>query len=500
MKKNIIETFLSNAKKTPKKTAVIFNDKTHTYEELENDVRNLSGYLEEKGIEKDTHVIVMLPNSYEFIVTMLSIANIGAVMAPINITLKIDAIQKAIQTTHSKFILSEESILNKLKLSKIESVKICSFDATTYDYRFNKNNVPTNQDYILALTSGSTGDPKPIVFTQETKINRALLAARDLYQLSDNEKIIVASPLYHSMGQRLILLPLLIGGVCVLLEKFTPKAWLESVSKYNITFTIAIASHLNILVKLIDDTHDLTSLRTIVSSSSLLEDDVKQECIKKFKCDFHECYGASEVGIITNLSPFDCENKLSSVGTALPFLDMKIVNEKREEVKPYQIGEIITKSKTAFSRYYNNEEKTNESVVDGYFYTADLGMVDEEGYLYLKGRKKDLIIVGGTNVYPVDIENIISQVAGVKECSVVGITDSYFGEIILAAIVKENDDFNLRDVKIACINNLAEYQQPMAYEILETLPKNDLGKIMKHKLQVQFKDYDASRHLRKILK
>lgn len=504
---NIIEIFQNNVKQNPNKRAVIFENSSYTYSEIESDIKRMSIYLEQFNITKNTHAILLLNNSYEYILCMLSLANLGAVLVPLSTTLKANALNKAISSTDSTHIITNTPLKSKLLTHgecSIDAANIISIDTNLNqilidEYLLNKEDISSSEDYILTMTSGSTGDPKPIVFTQETKISRSLLAARDLYNLDSEEVIIVASPLYHSMGQRLVLLPLLIGGTCVLLKKFTPQLWIQAIKKHKVTFTIAIASHLEILVDKIENSSDLNSLRAIVSSSSLLKVDTKKLCIEKFDCDFHECYGASEVGIVTNLSPKDSKNCISSVGKALEFVDLKIVDEDKNEVANGTIGEIICKSETAFSRYYNNELKTKESVIDGYFYTGDLGYVDDEGYLYLSGRKKDIIIVGGTNVYPVDIEIIINQVDSVKECSIIGIDDSYFGEAILAVLVVDEIHFNLKDVKVACIKNLADYQQPMAFEIIKEIPKNALGKVMKHELKNMFKEYDATKLLRKMM-
>jgi len=487
MKKNIIELFQESVLKYPQKTAVIFDDCKYSYSKLENDIKKYSYFLEQEGVKKGTHLILILENSYEYIVCMLSIANLGAVLIPVSTTIKQTSLEKSIDTTDASFIIlhaSKLKMMDKQLLSPkyIALETIYKAQINTEKYFLNKNKVSPEEDYILTMTSGSTGDPKPIVFTQETKIQRALLAAKDLYNLDSDDTIITASPLYHSMGQRLVLLPLLIGATSVLLKKFHHQRWIEHMQNYKVTFTIAIASHLNILVDKLDN-NNIDSLQTLVSSSAPLTTEVKQKLIEKLACEFHECYGASEVGIVTNLDAKTSHQYIQSVGKALEFVDIKIVNEQKEEVPIGVIGEIIAKSTTSFSRYYNNPQKTEESVVDGYFYTGDLGYLDKNDYLYFSGRKKDLIIVGGTNVYPIDVENVISRVEGVEEVAVVGIENDYFGEIIVAVLVINKNKFNLKNVKVACLRSLTDYQQPMQYLIVEKLPKNALGKIMKHKLK-----------------
>lgn len=502
MKQNIISIFQQNVSKYPNKVALVIHDETYTYAELAHDAEKFSAWLLEKGLRIGSHIVVVLDNSYEFVLMMLSTANIGAVLIPVSTTLKREALLKVLETTDSNIILTKEYLGKKINIGV--DVNVLLVDNVLENYQgtvpLGEVKVDIQQDYILTMTSGSTGAPKPIVFTQETKINRSLLAARDLYDLDSNERLIVASPLYHSMGQRLVLLPLLLGASCVMLPKFNAKVWCETVEKHRITFTIAIASHLNILVRHLRTTsYDMSSLKAVVSSSSLLETRVKQECVEKFQCDFHECYGASEVGIVTNLTPTDCQTQLiGSVGRALSFVDMKIVDENKKEVENGVVGEIIAKSKTAFSRYYNNEEQTKKSVINGYFYTGDLGYVDENGYLFLKGRRKEMIIVGGTNVYPSDIEAGLLKAVGVKEVSVIGLEDEYFGEVVVAVLVVDKESFDLKKLKLLCIRNLADYQQPMAFEVVDALPKNALGKVMKHALQEEFQQKDITKNLREI--
>jgi len=486
MKSNIIELFQENVMAYPNKTAVIFNEKKYSYMQLHNDVKKYCIYLKSNGIKEGSHLILLLENSYEYIVLMLSVANLGAVMIPLSPTTKIETLKKSIQTTDTSFILLKSKQIQALKVLQnivlIIDIDDISDKVNAISYELNRPTVSPQADYILTMTSGSTGDPKPIVFTQETKIKRALLAAKDLYHLDDNDIIITASPLYHSMGQRLVLLPLLIGATSVLLKKFHHQRWIEHVQKYKVTFTIAIASHLNILVDKLE-TNRINSLRTLVSSSAPLSIDIKQKLIHRLACELHECYGASEVGIVTNLDFKKSSKYVQSVGKALDFVDLKIVDEEHKEVSTGTVGEIIAKSPTSFSRYYKNPQKTKESVIDGYFYTGDLGYLDIDGYLYFNGRKKDIIIVGGTNVYPIDIENVISKIDGIKEVAVIGVEDNYFGEIIVAVLVIEKEKFNVTNVKVACLRNLTDYQQPMQYLIVEELPKNALGKVMKHKLK-----------------
>ena len=534
---SIIHHFLTQAQQHPMQTAIHFRrqgkaseDAYHSlnYQWVAELTARLSHHLKQAGLQSGEHCVVMLNNSVECALLFLAAAELNLVIAPVASSLAPVAIQTAIDSTDSHYLIATPHILNKYLASderKLSSDQCFAFSAEgsasnfendlsrifdpdyQCDYVLGQTAGSYDSDFILTMTSGSTGQPKPIVLTQKTKVHRSLDGAKDLYQLRGKEVVITASPMYHSLAQRLVLLPLMTGGTSVILSNFTPQIWLEAAETHRVTFTLAVSSHLEqlLLVLQAEDAPetDLSSLRCLVSSSSLLRTETKARCIETFGCDFHECYGASEVGIVSNLSPKDIDahpDLLNTVGKALPYVRLKIVDDNKKEVPIGTVGEIACETTTAFSRYYERPEATAESMVDGFFHTGDLGKLDERGFLYLHGRKKELIIVGGTNVYPKDIESVISQVTGIKEVAVIGVKDAHFGEALLAILVLEGEaSYLVREAKKACMENLADFQQPMAYEVVDALPRNALGKLKKHQLQIQFEGYDATKALRRML-
>jgi len=241
-------------------------------------------------------------------------------------------------------------------------------------------------------------------------------------------------------------------------------------------------------------------LRCIVCCCSLLKSDVKSRLIKEMKCDFHECYGASEVGIVSNLSPETSLKKLHTVGKAVSGVEIKIVDDKRSPVAIGEIGEIACKSTMRFSRYYNNEQATRQSMEDGFFYTGDMGCLDEDGYLIFSGRKKEIIITGGTNVYPMDIEEVLNSHPKVKECAVVGVEDKRLGEAVIAFIISpEGEELSSRELQRYCLHRLADFQQPLAYVFVDDFPRTELGKVIKRKLADQCYGQDITEEWRNIL-
>jgi long-chain acyl-CoA synthetase len=487
MSKNLFDLFEQHVNETPEKTAIIHDNKHLTYQELYRDANTLSAHLHRKGVTKNTHIAIIANNSIEFVTIMLSCAYLGATIVPLPLTLKNERLVKALHRSDCDFAIGWHTTINYLAENNIfhndkliamgKKAGNCDF----YDDFFHNHaafsiryNVPADTNYILTMTSGSTGDPKPIIFTQKTKINRSIIATKEIYDLNDKDTILVSTPLYHSLAQRSVLLPLLIGGTAILLTKFTAKNWLDAVEKHNVTFLFAVSTQLEAITRYIQENTNnlnLNSLNTIISSSALLKINIKENLLNTFHCNIYECYGTSEVGVVTHLK---VKEMMGSVGKPLPFVDLKI--EK---------GEILCKTLTAFEGYYNNEEATQKAHdEEGYFRTGDLGTLDANGYLFYQGRTKDVIITGAINVYPKDIEDIINEFKEVEDCAVIGIENAHFGEIIVACMTeKDNCSIKISDIQKACLKNLTDYQMPQKFKIVKSLPKSGMGKILKNDLK-----------------
>ncbi|RLD81956.1 MAG: long-chain fatty acid--CoA ligase [Bacteroidetes bacterium] len=490
MQKNIFELFSLWVLKTPEKTALVYEDKCISYKNLYEDVLTLSFYLNNSGVTKGSHVAIFSNNTLEFATILLSLAQLGAVAIALPLTLKSNARLTALRKSDVEFVIGWFSVINQLNEDDNFTCKgfvslaqkadnALFFDEIMHEKKEFKTDygVEISSPFILTLTSGSTGKPKPIILTQETKILRSITGTKDFYGLTKDDTVLVSTPLYHSLAQRSLLLPLMIGATAVILPKFTPNGWIQSIVKEKVSFLFAVSTQLDLLLKEKHlNQYDFSSLKTIVSSSALLKNESKEKLIKLFNANIHECYGTSEIGVATSISLSCKTDKLGSVGKALPYVSIKLDNETNE---------ILCKSATAFSGYYLQQKNTNESFTeDGYFKTGDIGFLDQDDYLYYKGRINDVIITGGINVYPQDIERVLNSLESVKETAVIGVEDEYFGEIILAVIVAKKDTIiKISELRKACLSNLTDYQQPQQYEVVKGLPKTALGKVMKNTLK-----------------
>jgi len=419
----IYEKFKENVYKYPNQK-IVFEQEIISYKELFERIEN-------KKLPKIGKLALFLENSIEFIEWLLLASKYKFTLVP---------------------FFSKNVDFKKFGISHI------------YDGKLKQISDENAYGYIIVSTSGSTSEPKPIVLTEIIKLKRIEIAKRS-YNLDANDTILVSTPLHHSLAQRGVLLALTLGAKLVLMRQFKDAQFLNLIQEERVTFTFAVSNQLEIISKKIDN-YDLSSLKALISTSYAIKSQTKE---KLLKLPIYECYGTSEIGCITNLSPEDIKLHPNSVGKALDGVEIKIKNE-----------EILVKSPFQFLEYYNMPKITKESFDGDFFKTGDLGEIID-GYLYYKGRKKELIKTGGISIYPIDIEKVLKEVNGVKEVAVIGVEDNYFGEIVVAFI---EGNVELKYLIQEVNKNLSLYQRPMKYEIVDKIPKNALGKIQKFKLKV----------------
>ncbi|WP_097004721.1 class I adenylate-forming enzyme family protein [Lacrimispora amygdalina] len=494
----ICDIFFTMAAKYPQKTAIWCDNKTVTYEKLASLVNGYSYFMFNHGVCYGDHIGFPMNNSIESAALILAAADLGAALVPINPTLPPETIKSLFAAADVNHLIARKNFLEQTAGEtdfKFSGVQFCLDD--TWENALSlelteaiserppvHNQVTGEETLIITMTSGSTGVPKPIDLTQINKLKRARAHIR-LYNLTKEDRILAATPLYHSLAERLVLMPLLIGATSILMPRFTPSLWLNCIKNQRVTFTIAVSAQLGQIAELLTSPFvpEIDSLRCVVSSSSLLENHIKNELIDKLNCDFLEMYGTTETSTVTSINFRETVNKKNSVGKPLPEAEVKIIKEDQSAALPGEIGEITCKTALMCSGYYGLPEVFQNAMQDGYFRTGDLGYLDEDGYLYFTGRKKELIITGGINVYPQDIEACIKKLPEVKECAAFAYPDNRLGEVVALAVVPvRNTKLSKRNIQFQCAKNLADFQQPHLIVFLAELPKNSLGKVEKYNL------------------
>ena len=494
----LFQQFLKSSEKTPEKTAIWCDGETRTYVEMHRLICCFANYLTSRGVKRNDIIGIPMTNCIESVALIFAASALGAGLAPINPTVPAAAADLAFRSANVTHVIARKAFYKSAEKEWTDKTKGCRLcldgsyeDLDTMEDVLNApdtlptlENITGDEPLILTLTSGSTGEPKPIVLTQNNKIKRADAHIR-LYGITENDIVLAATPLYHSLAERLVIMPLLIGGTSVLLPRFTPVIWLKCVRDQAVTFTIAVSAQLGQIAQLLSSpyTPEISSLRCVVSSSALLEPHVRRELIEKLECDFHEMYGTSECSTVTDIGFKETGARIRSVGRPLPGVSIRILDDDGNEKPVGEIGEITVKTPLQCAGYYRMEEKTKEAFCGEYFKTGDLGKLDEDGYLYFAGRKKEIIITGGVNVYPKDVEDKISELDGVQECASFAYPDERLGEVVAVAVVaKPGSELTRKKLQLYCARNLADFQQPHKIFLVKDLPRNAMGKIVKMKL------------------
>lgn len=443
---NIYNIFKINAFRMPDKIAITFNGQNVSYLKLYMALENYNLQL-----PANSHVAIFLENSIQYVEWLLLASKYNLTLFPF---------PKDFQPDFDKF----------------------DIDYTVYEAGIKqikkKNDIRDKNDgYIIVSTSGSTSEPKPIVLTEEIKLSR-IASAKEIYNLDENDVILISTPMHHSLAQRGVLIPLILGATAVLMEKFKINDYLSLIESEKVTFNFAVSTQLELVAPHIEK-YDVSSIKNIVSSSYSIKSEIKNKLLHIF--NLNECYGTSEMGCISNLASDVMSYKYDTVGSALNGVEIKIIN-----------GEIVAKSPWRFQEYFNLPEITEASFTNnGFFKTGDFGSIDDDGFLSYKGRIKEMIKTGGISVYPIDIEKPLMQLNGVKEVAVIGVPDSYFGEAVIAIVV---GDISVKELQKGVVD-LASYQKPLFYDIVKELPKNLLGKLQKFKLQEKYKNLNIGKRL-----
>lgn len=495
--KSIYAHFQQHVQQHPDKIALIYEQQQLSYCQLDEQVLRLCAYFRQAGLKPGHRVALFAPNGIEYAVVLLAIARLGLVLVPLPISLKGDALLRALKTTPvaaaiawptvSK-VLAETNLLDGSPFITLGEpvAEDISWQHVMQRYAADPHTSAEpdlDAPFILTMTSGSTGQPKPIVLSQRCKVNRAFMATISYYQLSADDTVLVATPLYHSLAQRGVLMPLMLGACAVILPKFNIAQWLQAIARYRVSFLFAVSSQLEALLAE-PVVPDLSSLRCVVSSSAVLNAHSKQQLLQVLPGRFHECYGASEVGVVTDFCVNEHPDKNGSVGLALPHVRLKILDDEQQPLPMGSIGEIACQTTTAFSGYLKLPQATAAAYdAESFFLTGDLGYLDGDGFLTYVGRKKELVSTGGINVYPQDIEAVIKRHPAVIDCVAFGCPDRQLGEYLKVVYEQRGEGDISRELRLLCLSELTDYQQPRLINRVTDLPRNQMGKVLRKRVK-----------------
>lgn len=490
------EMLTESARKYFKKYALISQEKSLTYEELEREVKKAAAALKRLGVKKGDTVGLLLPNNLQFVIAYYAVAYLGGIIVPMNIMFKPLEITYIMNDSQAKLLITTEAFAKNAFLAKsniplLEHILVKGSDE--YGLRWEKlleqeddtlaaQDIEEDDVLIYLYTSGTTGKPKGAMLTHANLYYNALGMARRS-QASADDIYLCVLPLFHSFAATCCMnTPLSQGGTIVLMENFIPQTLLKNIARYKVTIFTAVPSMYAVIASMDIKDIDLSSIRLCLSGGASLPVEVMQKTQQKLNCIVLEGYGLSETSPVVT---FNLLNKIKpgSIGVALEGIETKIFDDNDQECQLGTVGEIVIKGPNVMKGYLGLPEESAKALRNGWLHTGDLGRMDEDGYIFLVDRKKDLVIVAGLNVYPREVEEVIYTHPAVLEAAVIGIPDKLRGEVLKAVIVlKSEAEICEKDIIKYCRERLASYKVPRLVEFMDELPKNATGKILKREL------------------
>ncbi|MGB5751131.1 MAG: AMP-binding protein [Desulfobacterales bacterium] len=472
-----------------------------SYFELERDACRMANTLRELGVEKGDRVILFIPKSLIFVAAHLALQKIGAIAVPLNSGFKQSEMQYLLGDAQAKLILLDPDkqsfiaeITPNLTTLVIDSRKpyqdIETFTTASED--FTPVKIGPDDPGLIIYTSGTTGKPKGAVLTSQNLVHDARNII-NIWELTDTDVICHALPLFHVHGLCFALhTSLLAGAHALLLDQFSPATVIDTLSKQDgpdicTVFMAVPAMYAKLMDHVGDKKIDFPHMRLWTSGSAPLLAQDFERIHKLFGKEPVEREGMSETGM--NFSnPLRGRRKPGSIGIPLPGLEVRIVDPATStDVKPGQTGEIWLKGPAVTPGYWQKPEETAKTFEQGWFKTGDLGNIDEDGYYYLTDRIKHIIISGGENISPKEIENVINQMEGIAESSVVGLVEKKWGEKVAAAVVKKPEaDVSAGEVQAYCKKHLHDWKCPKEIAFVDKLPRNTMGKVLKEEVKTLF--------------
>ncbi len=503
---NFYEMIHANAMNNPKKTLIFIDDEKISNLEFLQKVDSFARFLTHSGMKKEDKIALITPNGVEFLVAFFAVGKIGGVIVPINNMLKeeeyvyiLNDAEAKMLITSSKFSEQTKKLQSKTSVEKTVWIDVLPDDAGEHFLFSEAMSIPPFHDEskadnniddlaVLIYTSGTTGHPKGAMLSYKNIFSN-LYGAKERFDLTPKDRFIVYLPMFHSFTLSIsVLLPIFIGGSLVIIPSVLPFSnIIKQTLLKRVTVFLGIPDVYNALVRAKLPWYFLwfNSVRAFISGAAPLSEDT----LNKFNAIFKrakvlEGYGLSECSPAVAVNPINKQKPLS-IGIPLYGYKVKIVDEEMVEVPNGQVGELIVNGDCVMKGYWKRPTATEETIINGWLKTGDLGKIDEEGYIYIVDRKKDLIISKGINVYPREIEEVLYLHPSIKAAAVLGIKDDNSGEVPIAYIELDSDLDVVSEAAIKSYlkQHLANFKIPKHIYFLEELPKTATGKVLKRILK-----------------
>jgi long-chain acyl-CoA synthetase len=494
MSLNLASLLSESAERSPGAPAIRLGEVELTYAELDERSARLATLLEQKGVERGDRVGVMLPNVPEFPVAYYGVLRAGAIVVPMNVLLKQREIAFYLEDSGAEVLLAWHGFCEEARAGAAEAgaelveIEPAALAATLAEHEPTPGLAATAEDdtAVILYTSGTTGKPKGAELTHANLARNADVSARTTSEISAGDVVLGALPLFHSFGQTVAMNASLSVGACLtLVPKFDPGAALATMQRDGVTHFYGVPTMYGALLHHPErESFDTSSLRICITGGASMPVEVLRGFEEAFGAKVMEGYGLSETSPVACSNHPDRERKPGSIGSPIEGVEMQVVDENDQPVAQGEVGEIVIRGHNIMKGYWQRPEATEEAMRGGWFHSGDMARTDEDGYFYIVDRKKDLIIRGGYNVYPREVEEVLYEHPKIREAAVVGVAHDEWGEEIGAAVVlHEGEQLGPEEVSAYVKDRIAAYKYPRLVWFLDELPKGPTGKILKREIE-----------------
>jgi long-chain acyl-CoA synthetase len=495
MGRNLASLLIDTAERHGDRIAVKLDDVELNYAVIAEGSARVAGMLKAKGFQPGDRVGLMLPNVPFFPPIYYAILRAGGIVVPMNVLLKEREVKYYLEDSGAKLLFAWELFGEEAEpgaaAAGAEYIRVGADFAQAafgHDPEHTVAEVADDDTAVLLYTSGTTGSPKGAELSHSNLLANVETTLQTLIQVSEEDVILGALPLFHSFGQTCALnVATAAGCTLTLLPRFDPVKALEIIERDRVTVFEGVPTMYNALISVPDEVrarYDTSSLRLCVSGGSALPGEVLKAFDETYGAKVLEGYGLSETSPVASFNHPDRERKVGSIGTPIRGVEMRVVDDQGNDLPTGEMGEIAIRGHNVMKGYWRKPEATEAAIRGGWFHTGDLAKIDEDGYFFILDRKKDMIIRGGYNVYPREIEEVLYEHPAVAEAAVVGVPDNEWGEEVGAAVaLKPGAQADAEELRAYVKERVAAYKYPRRVWLVPELPKGPTGKILKRAIE-----------------
>lgn len=473
------------------KAAIVDRSGTMTWRELDRRGNRVGRALRRTGLRGGDRVAILLRNSREFAEVVVGAQKVGLVACPMNTWAKPRELSATLENARASVLFYDAKHAEQVSAAAPDDLPLVVVGdgaaGTRYeDFLDGSSDAPAppftrdpGSTRIVIHTSGTSGAPKGASRDDAAGGIRSFAKLLDVLPYRRSDVVYVPAPMFHSFGYATFAFGAVIGATMVLPEKFDPERSLALIEEHRVTAASLVPVMIKRILDVDDDVkarYDLSSLRIVVASGSAMSPKLRRAATELFGNVLYDLYGSTETGWVAIATPADIAAKPTSVGRAAPGVEIGVFASGGERAAPGEPGELFVRSDLLFEGYTSGGSRPTR---DGFVSIGDVGRVDEEGYIFVEGRADDMVVVGGENVYPIEIESLIESIDGVREAAVMGVEDDEYGEVLAAFVAGSASP---DDVVATCTRELASYKVPKRVEIVDELPRTATGKVLKRRL------------------